>query len=511
MPNNQSNNNRIAKNAIFLYIRMAIVMVVNLYTTRVILHNLGIDDYGIYNVVYGFVTMFTVFNVTLTAGINRFYNYEMGISGVEGVRKVYNVAMRVQIVFAIAVLFIVEVLGLWYVNNTMVMDSSRIVAVNWVFQFSVVSMIFLILQNPFSSAIMAFEKMDYFAVISILDVFLKLAIAISIAYSPVDRLIFYGILMALISVVNFFAYYIYCKKKFPESIELDRSYDKSTFKNMIKFSGWMSLDPIACSINGQGVNMLINTFFGPIINTAFGIANQVGQAIDSFCMNLSTAFRPQMVQSYSSGDKGRSIHLFMSMTKICFFLFLLICVPIVFNIRDIFNLWLGNTYPDIALSITIIFIAVKLIACLNHPITYLMMADGNLRKYMIVTCIITSSILPIAYVLLLAGFPVQAVFIAMLLVTCINQIASIKVLSEKIPEVSQQIYYKRIIIPCSILVCIVVVTVYASHSLINNNFIRVMIDFVVSCIVTLVASYYICMDQNERKLFVTILSKLRRR
>ena len=177
------------------------------------------NDYGIYNVVYGFVTMFTVFNATFTAGINRYYNYELGKNGLLGVKKVYNVAMRIQTLFAVIVFFIVEVLGLWYVNNSMVMDGSRILVANWVFQFSVVSMIFLILQNPFSSAIMAFEKMDYFAVVSIIDVFLKLAIAIGIAYAPFDRLLFYGTLMASISVVNFFAYYIYCKRRFSECIK----------------------------------------------------------------------------------------------------------------------------------------------------------------------------------------------------------------------------------------------------------------------------------------------------
>lgn len=210
-----SNNNiRIAKNAFFLYLRMAIVMVVNLYTTRVILHNLGVNDYGIYNVVYGFVTMFTVFNVTLTAGINRYYNYEMGKFGKEGVRKVYNVAIRIQALLLLAVFFIVEILGLWYVNGYMVMQPERVIAANWIFQFSVISMIFLIIQNPFSSATMAFEKMDFFAIVSVVDVFLKLAIAIGISYSPIDNLIFYGAMMGCISVLDFLAYFIFDKRNF---------------------------------------------------------------------------------------------------------------------------------------------------------------------------------------------------------------------------------------------------------------------------------------------------------
>lgn len=504
-----SNNNiRIAKNAFFLYLRMAIVMVVNLYTTRVILHNLGVNDYGIYNVVYGFVTMFTVFNVTLTAGINRYYNYEMGKFGKEGVRKVYNVAIRIQALLLLAVFFIVEILGLWYVNGYMVMQPERVIAANWIFQFSVISMIFLIIQNPFSSATMAFEKMDFFAIVSVVDVFLKLAIAIGISYSPIDNLIFYGAMMGCISVLDFLAYFIFCKKKFPESIKYDRNYDKSLFRNMLKFSGWMSLDPIAYSINGQGVNMLINIFFGTVVNTAFGIANQVGQAIDTFCMNLSTAFRPQMVQSYSAGDLNRSLKLFVSMTKISFILFLLICIPFILNIEYIYDLWLGDTYPKIAISISIVFIMVKVIGCLNHPISYIIMATGNLKRYMIITSIVTSSIIVFAYILLKSGFSALSVFVTMLIVAIVNQIVSIYALSKEIPQMSQSVYYKRIIYPCILLSLIVFTVVYSSHVLVSSEFFKLITDFVVSAFITLLTSYLVCMDKSEKSLFVILLNKI---
>ena len=511
MTDNLSNNKRIAKNAVFLYIRMAIVMVVTLYTTRVILQNLGIDDYGIYNLVYGFVTMFTSFNATFTAGINRYYNFELGKNGLHGVNKVYNVAMRTQALFAIIVFFLVEGLGLWYVNNSMVMNESRILAANWVFQFSVISVIFLILQTPFSSAIMAFEKMDYFAIVSITDVFLKLAIAIGIAYSPFDRLMFYGSLMASISVLNFFAYYIYCKRRFSDCFKLEKTQDKRIFKDMLSFSGWMSLDPIAYRINGQGVNMLFNSFFGTIVNTAFGIANQVGQAIDTFCMNLSTAFRPQMVQCYSSGEKQRSLRLFSSMTKVSFLLFLLIAVPFCLNIEYIYNLWLGNTYPSIAIPFSILFIMVKMIGCLNHPVSYIIMAKGNLKKYMITTCCITSSILVIAYILLYAGLSAQSVFVAMFVLSVINQIASVKILSIEIPEMSQSVYYKQIGVPCFLLTCIVTCFVLGVHSILGSGLMRLIVDFAVSAVTTLLSSYYICMDGVEKTIFMSIIKKIIRK
>ncbi len=506
-----ANNVIIAKNALFLYLRMAIVMVVNLYTTRVILNNLGVDDYGIYNVVYGFVTMFTVFNVTLTAGINRYYNYEIGKNGAEGVKRVYNVALRIQALLVLSVFFIVETIGLWYINGYMVMLPERLFAANWIFQFSVISMIFLIIQNPFSSATMAFEKMDYFAIVSVVDVFLKLVIAICISCSPIDKLIFYGGLMGCISVFDFLAYFLFCKIKFPTCISLDSKYDKSLFKNMLKFSGWMSLDPIAYSINGQGVNMLINSFFGPVVNTAFGIANQVGQAIDSFCMNLSTAFRPQMVQSYSAGDVNRSLKLFVGMTKICYLLFLLICIPFMMNIEYVYDLWLGDNYPKIAVSISLVFVMVKVVGCLNHPISYIIMAKGRLKQYMIVTSVITSSIIIFAYLLLSCGLSVISVFVSMFIIAVVNQAASIYVLSKEIPEMSQSAYYKRIVYPCILLALIVSTVVYISHVLVSHVHFKVVSDFIVSAIVTLLISYYVCMDKSERSFFLTLIRKILRR
>lgn len=512
MSDNQSNNKRIAKNAIYLYLRMAIVMVVTLYTTRVILQNLGVDDFGIYNVVYGFVTMFTVFNATLTAGINRYYNYELGRNGLEGVKKVYNVAIRIQALFAMVVFVLVEILGIWYVNNYMVMPADRVMPANWVFQASVISMVLLIVQNPFSSAIMAFEKMDYYAIVSILDVFLKLAIAVGIAYAPFDHLLFYGTLMASISAVNFIAYYGYCRVKFSECMGLEKKYDKGIFKDMLKFSGWMSLDPIAYSVNGQGVNMLLNSFFGTIVNTAFGIANQVGQAIDSFCMNLSTAFRPQMVQSFSSGEKQRSLRLFSSMTKISYFLFLLIAIPFCLNIVYIYNIWLGDTYPPVTIPLSILFIMVKMIGCVNHPVSYIVMAKGSLKKYMITTCCITSSILLVAYPLLSLGCSVQSVFIAMFVLSIINQIASVKILSIEIPEMSQTQYYKKIGLPCIFLTCIVICLVYGMHTIcIGHNIVQLFADFIISAIVTLLTSYFVCMDDAEKSIFKTILNKIIRK
>lgn len=498
MENDLSKSTRIVKNTILLYVRMAIVMVVNLYTTRVVLENLGVDDYGIYNVIYGFVIMFSTFNVTLTAGINRYYNYAIGKQGISGVRKVYNIAIRIQIIFILIVFILIECLGTLYVNHYMVMPINRVSSANWLLQLVAISMLFILLQNPYSSLIMAFEKMNYFALVSVFDAILKLCIALSLKYAPGDKLVFYGVLMLLLSILDFAAYIIYNKVKFSKCIILEKSIDNKTFKDMLCFSGWMALDPIAYSINGQGVNMLINIFFGTVINTAFGIANQVGQAIDSFGMNISTAFRPQLVQSYAAGEKQRCFRLFFSMSKISFSLFLLICVPLVMNIKFIYDFWLGSSYPNIAITISVIFIFVKMVGCLNHPISYLIMAKGHLNKYMTSTCIVTSSIIIFSYLFLICGAPVNSVFILMLIIAILNQIISVIVLSEEIPDITTSLYCKKIAFPCVFLSIAVFSLVFWSHSLIKSDLFKLLSDFIVSSMATVILSYTICLDNTEK-------------
>ena len=268
MSDNTINNKRIVKNTIFLYGRLILTMLISLYTTRVILNVLGVVDFGIYNVVCGFVSLFSFLNTTMSNGIQRFYNYEAGKNGIDSVTKVYQTAFLIQLMLVLLILIIIEPLGIWYINNKMVIPEDRLFAANWVFQFSLLSLIFLVMQVPFSAAVMAHEKMDYYASVGILDAFLKLLIVIILPYwGGSANLIIYGLLIFCVSVINLLLYSVYALKNFKE-LKLSKIFHKDLFKSIFKFTGWNLVEMFAWTTQGQGVNMVINLFCGPVVNAA---------------------------------------------------------------------------------------------------------------------------------------------------------------------------------------------------------------------------------------------------
>lgn len=268
--NHSENNKRIARNTLFLYIRMGVVMLIALYTTRVVLQVLGNEDYGVYNVVCGFVAMFGIFNTCFSTSINRFYNYEIGKNTDNGVRNVYNSAVLIQIVLAIVIVLIVEIIGSWYINYKMVLPVERLITAKWIFHFSMFSVFLTIMQAPYSAAVMAYEKMDYYALVSIIDAFVKLGFIIMLQFLSGDKLLIYGVLMCLVSLINFLMYFVYCRLNFSQ-IRLHHVKDKKMVKSMLSFAGWSSLDPAAYMARDQGINMVLNSFFGPVVNAAQGL------------------------------------------------------------------------------------------------------------------------------------------------------------------------------------------------------------------------------------------------
>lgn len=330
----QSSNKRIAKNTIFLYIRMLFVMIITLYTTKVVLKVLGVVDYGIYNVVCGFVSLFAFLNTSLTTGTNRFYNYAIGKNDKQQETDVYNASLRIQIIILFCAIVISESIGLWYLYNKMVIPVDRLSTAFWIFQFSVISLCLLILQIPYSAAVIAHEKMNFYAVVSIIDAAMKLVFVVLLQYVQYDKLLFYGFLMLVTSATNFIFNWVYSMFKF-ENIRLDRRVNKEIFRGLFSFSLWSFLDPITVTCRGQGCNMVLNAFFGPVVNAAYGISNQISGAIDGFTNNLSIAFRPQIIQSYSSGEYSRTKALFYSMSRINYMLHLMLIIPVAFSISYI--------------------------------------------------------------------------------------------------------------------------------------------------------------------------------
>lgn len=502
-------NTTIAKNTLFLSLRMVFVLFVSLYTSRVFLNVLGVEDYGISNVVAGFVSMFSFLNTSLANAIQRFYNAELGKNGSKGITKVYNTSLVIQGIIAFLVVALLESVGLWYLYEKMVIPSDRFEVAFWLYQFSTISAAVVIMQSPFTAAVMAYERMNTYAVISILEVILKLGFALALPYISIDRLLMYGAFYMVLSILTFLSYFIYSKKEFNE-LHFQRSYKKSMFKDMISFSGWNLCGTFACMIREQGLNMVLNIFFGPIVNAARGVAYQVSGALQGFVSNLSLAAKPQMVQSFATGDSSRTIKLMYTMSKLSFIFLFVLSVPVIFNIDYILHLWLGNVVPDHAANFVILVIITNFMNNLNAPLSNVVYATGNMRNYEVTFSVINLLIIPISFIVLKLGAPAEMAFIVYLVMTVFVQIGCLLVI-HTLTKISLSDYFMSLIVPIVIVACITLPLIYIINFYLQQKLIGIVIEYIVITLLSSVLFYYVVLDSTEKKFVNNIIYKLKKR
>lgn len=502
------NNKRIAKNTLFLYLRLVVVMLVNLYTTRVVLDVLGVSDYGVYNVVCGFVSMFGVLNTSLSNGVQRFYNYEFGKGGESALVKVFNTSIVIQTILAIILFVLLETIGVWYLNTRMDIPLDRMVAANYILQFSILSMIFVVLQVPYSAAIIAYERMDFYAIVSILDVFVKLIVVISLHYLYGDKLIIYGMLLSLVGLLNFILYYGYCKRNL-RSLKFYRIFDWGLFKTMFSFSGWNLFGTFAYMMKGQGVNVLLNSFFGTIANAANGIASQVSFALQSLALNLTLAFKPQLTQSYAKGEYARTESLMFTMSKISYLLVCIISMPMIVDLEFVLGLWLGENIPQYAVVFTRLSIITMIIGVLNTPITQVIHATGKMRKYQLTTSLIICSILPISWILLKLGCEAGTVYYVGIIITVINQIACICVLKGAFMY-SIGKYLRDVVLFCCLIIPAPLLTSNYIYNNATESITRFIAIFFANSIV-ICACAIMLLNRDEKRMLYSILNKIFKR
>jgi O-antigen/teichoic acid export membrane protein len=339
MTDKTQNNKRIAKNTLALYIRMLFMMIVSLYTSRVILHTLGVEDFGIYNVVGGVVSMFSVISGSLSAAISRFITYELGKGDKDKLIRIFSSSVTIQIGLGLIILVLAELVGVWFLNDKMNIPDGRIYAANWVFQLSILTFIINLVSVPYNAAIIAHEKMSAFAYISILEVIAKLVIVYLLIISPIDKLIFYAILMATVALMVRFVYGYYCKRHF-EECTYHFIFDKELLKKMFGFAGWNFIGAASSVLRDQGGNIIINLFCGPAVNAARGIAYQVNTAINGFVSNFMMALNPQITKSYASGERDYMMTLIFQGARFSFYILLLLSLPVIINVHYILTLWL---------------------------------------------------------------------------------------------------------------------------------------------------------------------------
>lgn len=497
----ENNNTRIAKNTMFLYLRMIIQLIVGLYTSRVILHALGITDYGIYNVVGGVVALFSFLNGSMGTATNRYLAYELGRENVDKVkmRHVFSTALIIHICVAAIFLLLCETVGLWYMYHVLVVPPERLSASLWVFQFSIITSIVAIISVPYNATIIAHEKMSAFAYITIIEAFILLFIALIVSVTKhFDRLLLYGILVLISQMFIRLLYTKYCNKHFNE-VKGKLFFDKDLFFDMSKFAFWILNGGIAVVGYTQGLNLLLNFFFGPAVNAARGVAVTVQTKIISFCNNFQMAVNPQIIKSYAEGNLEYMHKLICYSSVFSFYLVFLLSFPIIIECEHILGLWLKEVpeYTGIFVRLTL---GVGIIDSLRMPLNTSIHATGNISKFQLIEGTTSLAILPIAYVFLKFGCPPVSVFIVQLVLFVIIQM-------ERVLIVCPAIKMKKILYVKVVLVKVVLVVFAASiipclfnrYYVTDYEYLKMVLNIIVSISSTLFVVYFIGTDKDLRK------------
>ena len=408
MPTNAENNRRIAKNTLMLYVRMILTMAISLYTSRVVLATLGVDDFGIYNVVGGVVAMFAFINNAMATSTQRYLSFEIAGNNPVALQRTFNAALVLHIGIALSVVLLAETLGLWYLNEKMIIPPDRMVAARWVYHFAVASFAVTIIQVPYTAAIFAHERMNLFAYISLLDVVLKLVIVFLLTQERFDALKLYALLMFIVTLLVALVYRHYVKRSYQES-RFKWTLDIPLYKTLISYSGWNLFGSMAGVFMGQGINLLLNLFFGTAINAARGIAFQVNNAVNGFVLNIQAAMNPQIVKSYAVDDRGYMHQLIIRSSKYSFFLLFFLEWPLLLEADLVLQVWLKEV-PPYAVLFTRLVLVNTLIDCVSGSLMTATQATGRIKTYQAVVGSLLMANLPIAYLFLKAGYPPQSAF-----------------------------------------------------------------------------------------------------
>lgn len=502
-------NNTIAKNTLFLYLRMFFVLGVSLYTTRVVFNVLGVVDYGIYNVVSGFVLLFSFLNTSLANGVQRYYNYSIGRKGEYSVTDVYNMSLLIQLIFGVALVLVIELGGLWYMDHYMTIPAERLVAARWVFHTGVLSLFLVIMQIPYSAAVIAYEKMDYYAIVNIVDVVARLVAIIVLPCIDVDKLALYGCLLLIINVLDLAMYAGYSRSRFG-GIVLALKFRPKLFRDMLAFSGWNIFGTFSFMLQSQGMNLLLNGWFGPVLNAARGVANMVQAAVQGFQGNIVLAFRPQIVQSYAEGDNERVREMFDWLSKISYVMLLVIITPLTLELHQVLGFWLGDKMPEETYVFTTLVLVNTMISSLNTPVTQVIHATGRMKLYQIAVGTIICMSLPVAWLLLKMGCEPYSVFVVCILFTLINQIVSIMVLRRYFAMDIRK-YVSGIIMPLLVVTVLTPVAGWYICQVMDETFLRLVIVGAVSVCMCLALSYYVLLNGAERRVIVSFIqNKIRK-
>ena len=496
MDNNISSKSTIAKNTTFLYVRTVLIMLVSLYTSRVILQALGVEDYGVYTAIGGIIAFLSMVTGPIDNAISRFLTYELGRGDKDRLSRYFSTGLTTMIIFSVLSVIILETAGIWFLNNKMVIDDNRVVAANWVLHLSIAAFVVNLISAPYRAAIIAHEKMSLFAYMGILDALLKLAVAFLLMVSPIDKLVYYAVLLLAVSILVRFIYMVICNRRFEECRTVKIGLDRELFKGLFSFAGWNVFGAASSFCRGQGINILFNLFGGPIINAAYGIANQVNAAVSSFVNSFTTALNPSIIKSYAASEKQYMMSLVYQGSRFSYYLVLLFAMPLILEAEQVTLLWLGQT-PEYSVAFIQLMLIYSLIESLSKTIMAGVHASGKIRTYQIVMGLFQVIILPVAYVLLWMGYSPIAVFVAMVIVDIIAFFARM-LMAKQIFELSIRVYLWEVIVKTMLVTIVALIVPLLLRINLSETIIRFFIVVAVSLLTTTLSVLYVGCTPSER-------------
>lgn len=496
------------KNSIPLFFRMAITMVITLYTSRIVLNILGVEDFGIYNVVGGIVILFTFLNSAMASATQRFLSYDIGKGNQKALSNTFFSVLIIHLIIGIIVVFLCETMGLWYLKEKMQFSKTRYNEVEFVFHISVFTVFFTIFQVPLNSLIISFEKMKVFAYLGLIEALLKLVIVFLLTYIAFDKLKLYSLLTLISAIVIFSYYFIYCYFTFIRKWSGNKfSFDLAKFKILLSYSGWNLFGNLAAMSRLQGHNLLLNYFYGPKVNASYSISLQIQNAVNLFVNNIQLAISPQIIKKYAQGLVNETVVLIFQGARYCFFIMLIVCAPLYFNMEFVLNLWLGIV-PDYAISFAKLSIILIIIDSLSGPIMTGIQATGQIKAYQIGVGFLLFFNLPISYIcLLIFGHP-EIVFVTSILISLfafllrlyfLHLALKIRIIKEAIDLITR--------ITISLIICVVIFYIFCNLDIGNSPWMILVLNLLL-IIILLFCVFFIGVKTTERVKIYNLIKKI---
>ncbi len=508
MNNNSDANKRIAKNTMLLYVRMGVMMIISFFTARITLEALGVVDYGINNVVGGLVSMFSLISSSLSSSVSRFMTFGLGKGDKKELNTIFSTSINIHIILAIIVVIAIETVGVWFLNNKMVIPIERLAAAHWVLQCSTLLFAVGLLSVPYNAAIIAHERMDVYAYFTLFDAFARLAIIFAIKYYGGDKLILLAIISLIPTLIKQFYYWHYSKTHF-EECTYHFAWNKRVFKDMSGFAGWNFIGCTAGLTKDQGVNIAINMFTGPAINAARGIAMQINGIISQFIGNFMVAINPQITKEYAAGNLQRMHSLIFKSTRFSYYLFLFLSIPILLEVETILYIWLGQV-PAHTVLFTRLVIILSLAEIISNALITAQNATGKIKNYQIVVGGILLMNFPISYILLRIGYFPEITVVVAIIISQLCLAARLAFLRNSI-KLPVAFFVKKVYCNIMFVSISAFVIPLACHLLIENNLTKFITVCIVSVITSALAIYFIGCNKDERALAKRYIAKYKKR